>query len=85
MPLGAPHDRLNSGDQLTLVEGLRQVVVSPHAQALDLVVQIAEARENEDWCLNTCSAQTAQDFVTIDIREHEIENDNVVVVKLADL
>src|SRR6185437_6210084 len=40
MPLGAPHDRLDAGDQLAPVEGLGEEVVGAEAEPLDLVVEL---------------------------------------------
>src|SRR5579863_5627064 len=47
MTLGAPDDRLDAGDQLATVEGLGEEVVGAEAQALDLVIELAETRQDE--------------------------------------
>jgi hypothetical protein len=48
MALGAADDGLDAGDQLALVERLGQIVVGAEAQALDLVVELDEARQDQD-------------------------------------
>src|SRR5262245_11430288 len=85
MALGAAHDRLDAGDQLALVERLGQVVVGPEAEALDFVVEFGKSRKNQDRRVDAGRAQPAQDLVTIDVWQHDIEKNDVVVVKLADL
>src|SRR5215471_18819560 len=85
MALGAADDGLDAGDQLALVERLGQVVVGPEAQALQLVVELAEARQDEDWGIDPRGAQPAQHLVAVDVRQHEVEQDDVVIVELADL
>ena len=85
MALGAADDRLDAGDQLAPVERLGQEVVGAEAQALDLVVELAEAREDQDRRAHPRGAQPAQHLVAVDVRQHQIEDDDVVVVELADL
>jgi hypothetical protein len=80
VPLGAPDDGLDPGDQLALVERLGQVVVRAHAQALDLVIQAVEAREDENRGLDPRGAQPAQDLVAVHVGQHQIEDDDIVVV-----
>src|SRR4051794_24201038 len=48
MALSSPHDRLDAGDELAAVEGFRQEVVGPEAEALDAGVEVVEAGEDED-------------------------------------
>src|SRR5436190_691979 len=45
MPLRAPDDRLDAGDQLAAVERLGEKIVRSEAKALNLVVELAEAGE----------------------------------------
>src|SRR6185437_1198831 len=85
MALGAANDRLDARDQLAAVEGLGQEVVGAKAQALDLVIELGKARENEDRRAHARGAQAAQHLIAIEIGQHEVENDDVVVVELADL
>ncbi len=85
MALGAPHDRLDAGDQLALVERLGEVVVGADAEAADLVVEPGQPREDEDRRVDARGAQPAQHLVAVDVRQHQVEDDDVVVVELADL
>jgi hypothetical protein len=52
VPLRAANDGLNSGDQLALVERLGEVVVGPHTQPLDLVIEAVEATQDKNGRLN---------------------------------
>ena len=85
MALGAADDRLDAGDQLAPVEGLGQEVVGAEAQALDLVVELGEAGEDQDRRVDARGAQPAQHLIAVDVRQHQVEDDDVVVVELADL
>ncbi len=82
MPFRATHDRLNSCDQLGLVERLDHKVVGADAEALDLGVHLGPARHDQDRRAHAGRAQPAQDRVTVNVRQRQIENDDVVIVKL---
>src|SRR6185437_10686250 len=84
MALGAAHDRLDAGDQLTPVEGFRQEIVGAEAQTLDLVVEFGKAGEDEDRRAHARGTQPAQHLIAIDIRQHQVEDDDVVIVEFAD-
>src|SRR6185437_2564632 len=83
--LGAAHDRLDARDELAPVERLGQEIVGAETQALDLVIELGQARQDEDRRPHPGGAQPAQHFVAVDVRQHQIEDDDVVVVELADL
>jgi hypothetical protein len=53
-------------------------------QAFNLLVRLRKCRKDEDGRFHPCRAQSAQDLVTVDVGQHEIENDDVVIVQLAD-
>ena len=81
----AAHDRLDPRDQLAPVERLGQEVVGAKAQALDLVIELGQTRQDQDRGAHPGRAQPAQHFVAVDVGQHQIQNDDVVIVKLADL
>ena len=85
MALGAADDRLDARDQLAAVERLGQEVVGAEAEALDLVVELGEAGEDQDRRAHARGAQAAQHLIAVDIGQHEVEDDDVVIVELADL
>ena len=85
MALGAAHDRLDARQQFAPVERLGQVVVGAEAETLDLVVELGEARQDQDRRIDARGAQAAQHLVAVDVRQHQIEDDDVVIVKLTDL
>src|SRR5262249_19117111 len=66
------------------VEGLRQEVVGPEAEAFDAGVEVVEAGKDEDRRLDAGGAEGPENLVPVDVRQHEVENDNVVVIELAD-
>ena len=84
MALAAADDGLDAGDQLAAVERLGQIIVGAEAEALDLVIELGEAGENQNRGRDARGAQAAQHFVAVDIRQHQIEDDDVVIVDLAD-
>ena len=85
MALAAADDGLDARDQLTLVEGLGQIIVGADAQSLDLVVQFRQAGQDQDRCGDAGGAKTAQNLIAVDVRQHQIQNDYVVVIQLSDL
>ena len=76
---------MDAGDQLVLVEGLGQVVVGAEAEALDLVLDAGEAGEDQDRRLDLGDAQRAQDLVARHVGQVQVEQDDVVVVELAEV
>ncbi len=84
MAFRAAHDGLDAGNQLAPVEWFGQEVVGAEAEALDLVVELAEAREDQDRGTHSGRAQPAQHFIPINIRQHQVQNNDIVVVQLAD-
>src|SRR5215472_353888 len=85
MAFRAPHYRLNSSDQLATVERLGQEIVGAEPEAFDLVVELDKAREDQDRRAYARRAQAPQHFVPVDIGKHQIEENDVVIVKLTDL
>ena len=79
------HDRLDARDQLAPVERLGQEIVGAKAQPLDLVVELGETREDQDRGAHPRGAQPPQHLVAVDVRQHQIEENDVVIVELADL
>ena len=83
--LGAPNDGVDACDELALVERLGEIVVGPEAEALDLGIELGEARQDQDRRLDAAGPEAAQDLVAVHVGQHEIQNDDVVVVEFADL
>jgi hypothetical protein len=67
------------------VERLRQVVVRAEPQALQLVVEFREPGQDQDRRRHPRRPQPPQDFVAVDVRKHQVKNDDVVIVDLPDL
>ena len=72
-------------DQLVLVEWLGHIVVAAAAETLDLVLDTREAGEDQGRCLHSGDAQAAQHLEARHVRQVEVEQDDVVVVDLAEI
>ena len=83
MSLGPPDNGLHPGNQLAPVERLRQIVVSAEAKALDLVIQLGKAGKNKDRCLDLRATQAAQNLIAVEVWQHKIEENDVVVIEPA--
>ena len=83
--LGAADDRVDAGDQLVLMEWLRQVVVGAEAEALDLVFRAGEARKDQNRGFYLRNAQGAQDFKARHVRQVQVQQDDVVIIEFAEI
>ncbi len=83
--LGAAHDRVDARDQLLAVERLGHVVVGAEAEALQLVLGVVGAGENQDRRLDLGEPELAQHVVAVHVRKVEVEQDQVVVVELGEI
>src|SRR4051812_24279035 len=85
MALRAAHDRMNAGDQLIAVEWLGDVIVSAEAERADLAVHLANARQDQDRRSDLRGAKFLQHVVAMHVRKIEVEEDDVVVIQLAEI
>ena len=76
--LAAPEDGLDAGDQLSRVEGLRDVVVGADLEADDLVDVVVAGGEDDDGNVG-CLAQLFADGEAVHLRHHYVEDDQVGV------
>src|SRR3984957_18737350 len=83
--LGAAHDRMDARDQFVLVEGLGHVVVGANAKTLDLVLDAGEAGEDQNGCFDLRHPKLLEHVVTRHVRQIEVEQDNVVIVKFTEI
>ena len=83
--LGAADDRVDARDQLVLVERLGHVVVGAEAEALDLVLDAGEAGEDQDRRLDLRDPQRAQHLEARHVGQVQVEQDDVVIVELAEI
>ena len=82
---GPTHDRLHAGDELVLVKRLGQVIVGSIAQTFDPALDPGQARQDQDRCLDPGKAQAPQDFVAGHVRQVQVEENDVVIVELAEI
>src|SRR5580704_13409961 len=85
MSFGAAHDCMNTSYQFVLVERLGHVIVGAETQSSDLVFDAGQTRWNQNRRLDLRNPQTAKYFEAGHVRKIEIEQDNVVVVDLAEI
>src|SRR5262245_27090267 len=85
MALGAAHDGVDARDQLVLVEWLGHVVVGAEAETADLVLDAGQAGEDENGRLDLGDAKRAEHLEARHVRQVQVEQDDVVVVKLAEI
>src|SRR5882757_7577306 len=83
--LGTADDRVDAGDQFVLVEGFGHVVVGADAETLDLVLDAGEAGEDQNGGLDLGYPQLLEHVVAGHVGQIEVEKDNVVIVKLAEI
>lgn len=83
--LGTAHDRVNARDQLVFMEWLGHVVVGAEAETLDLVLDAGEAGEDQDRRLHFGDAQRAQNLEARHVGQVQVEQDDVVIVQLAEV
>ena len=70
----AAEDRLHAGDELARVERLRQVVVGADLEPDDLVDVLVASRQHQDRNIGRM-AQPPADLDPVDVRQHQVEND----------
>ncbi len=85
MALAAADNRLNPGDQLTFVEWFGQVIIGTNTKAADLGIRLTQAGKQQDRGINTRGTQPSEDFIAIDVGQHDVENHDVVIIDFADL
>src|SRR6185295_17199767 len=83
--LRAANHGVDARYELILVEGLGHVIVSPKAQALHLVLNAGETGQDENRRVHLADAEGFQNFVTAHVGQIQIEKDDVVVVKFAQI
>ena len=67
------------------IEGLGEEVVGTEPKTLELGLDRGHPRQDQDRRAHLYGAQPAQDLVAVHVRQHAVENDDVVVVELGDL
>ncbi len=80
MTLRTAHDRMNTCDQLVLVERLGHVVVGTEAQTTNLVLDAGHAGKDKDRRLHLGQTQGAKNFITRHIRQVQVQQDDVVII-----
>jgi hypothetical protein len=71
---GATEDGLDARDELARIERLRQVVVRAHLEADDLVDVLVAGAQHEDRHVGRLP-DAPTDVDAVDVREHEVEDD----------
>ena len=82
---GAAHDGVDARHQFVLVERLGHIVVGAEAETLDLVLDTRESGEDQGRRLHSGGTQAAQYLEARHVRQIEVEQNDVVVVHLAEI
>src|ERR1700730_3253064 len=85
MTLRAAYDGVDAGDQFVPVEWLRHVIVGAEAETLDLILDAGNSGEYQDRCLHLGDAQRSEHLETRHIGQIQVEQNDVVVVELAEI
>src|SRR5258708_575196 len=85
MSLRAAHDGVDASDQFSFVEWLGHIVVGAIAEALDLVLDGGKAGKDQNRCLDFGYPQGSQHLKARHVGKVQIEEDDVVVVKFAEI
>ncbi len=82
VPFRPADDRVDARHQFLAVEGLGQVVIRAEAEAAHLVLGVVGAGQDQDRRFDPGHAQLPQHLVPGHVGQVEVEQDQVVVVKL---
>ena len=85
MSLRTAHDGVNAGDEFVLVERLRQIVVRAVTKPFDLVLDPRHPGQNEDRRLDLGDPERAQHLIAGHVGQIQVEQDDVVIIKLAEV
>ena len=85
MSLGAAHNGVDARDQLVLVERFGHVIVGAEAKTAHLVLDAAEAGQDQYRGLHLRHPQRAQNLVAGDVWQVQIEQYDIVIVELAEI
>ncbi len=83
--LRAADDGVDSRHQLVFVERLGEIIIGAVAEAAHFVFNPGHAGENENRRLDFGQSQSPEDFVARHVRQIQVEENNVVVVELAEI
>jgi hypothetical protein len=75
----AADERLEAGEQLREGEGLGEVIVAAGLESFHAVVHAGAGAEDEHWHPRAFGPQRAHHAEPVELRQHEVEHDGVVV------
>ena len=76
---------MDARHQFLTVKGLGQIIIRPAAQGLHLAVNLSATGENHDRRADSAVAQGAKDIESAHIRQVQIQEDQVVIIELAEI
>ncbi|PAV69736.1 hypothetical protein WR25_06800 [Diploscapter pachys] len=85
MALRTTDDRVDAGDQFFAMEGLGDVIVGAEAEAAHLAVHLVDAAQDQNRRGHAGDAQLLQHVIAVHVRQVQVEQDDVVVVQLAEV
>src|SRR5436190_13683757 len=75
----APEQRFDSRKQLDHLERFRQIVVGTELQAKHFIYRLALCRQHQNRSFNSLLPKIATNVVTVLLRQHDIEHDQIVL------
>ena len=77
-----PQQCPDAGQKLLEPERLGQIIVRPRVRAPDDVLRGVAGRQNQDVRRRALGPELLQERPAVDLREHQVEEDDVVIVGL---
>src|SRR6202030_2070061 len=81
MPVGAAHNQLNARNQLATIKGFHEEVVSAGMEKLESLIELAGPRKDQDGRTPTRCTEPPQRPVAFHVRQHQVEENYVVLVE----
>src|SRR3954465_13831463 len=75
----APDEGVSAREQFLDAEGFADIVVGADVQAADDVFLLALGGEHDDGHAESGLTDAAADLITIELREHDVQNDEIQV------
>ena len=79
--LTPPHVRPHPRQQLGEGKRLDEIIVSPELKAFDPIGHAVAGREEQDRRPHLCAAQGLQDLPSVDIGQHDVQDEQVVLAR----
>jgi hypothetical protein len=72
-------DGLYTSEKLVLVKGLREIVIGSEPEALHFILNVSQAREDQNGCPDPVYPKQSKNLITGNVREVEVQDDQPVL------